>query len=382
MRDNGAVTNADRVYLDHAATSPLSRAAATAMATTPPLGNPSATHGSGRRAAALLEDAREEIAALLGVSPLEVVFTSGGTEADSLAVTGALSDGGRAWVSAVEHPAVAGLADPLLLGERVRVLPVDGDGHVDPDRVSPSAGDVVSVMTVNNETGVVQPVAECAERARRAGALMHTDAVQALGHLPLDPRGWGVDLMSLSAHKIAGPVGIGALWVRRGVRVHPLVAGGGQQQGVRPGTQTVMLARGFAAALAEALDELDERMDRWDRLRRRLVEGLARIEGIGVDGHDQAGPDQSAAICHLTVEGVRSADLLVLLDRDGIDASAGSACQAGVSRPSTVMLAMGRSRAEASAGLRISFGPHTDEADVDAVLSSLPEAVSRARAAR
>lgn len=375
---NPCTRGAQRVNLDHAATSPLRPAALEAMVSTPSLANPSATHGAGRAARALLEDAREEIAGLLGVRPLEIILTSGGTEADGLALLGSVGERGRVWVSAVEHEAVAGLADPRLLGERVSVVPVDQDGVVDVSALTPAPGDVVSVMAVNNETGVVEPVPEVAARAHDAGAVVHTDAVQALGHVDVDLAGWGVDLASFSAHKIGGPVGIGALWARRGVELRPVLPGGGQQNGVRSGTQTVMLARGFAAALRESLGTLDAQRARWARLRRRLVEATASIPGVSVDG----GTTVSPAICHLTVESVRSADLLLVLDAAGIDCSAGSACHAGVARPSQVMLAMGRTESQASGGVRVSFGWSTTEADLDHFLAVLPDAVERVRGAR
>ncbi len=367
-----------RSYLDHAATSPLSGAALAAMVDTGPVANPASVHTAGRHARALLDDAREQIAALLGVRPLEIILTSGGTEADTLALMGA-GGTGQVGISAVEHAAIAGLGAPHLLGSRVRLLPVDSDGVVDPSAIAtldhPS---VVSVMTVNNETGVVEPVAECAQAAHRAGALLHTDAVQGLGHLPMDLADRGVDLASFSAHKIGGPVGIGALWVRRGVRVEAVTAGGGQEAGVRSGTQQVALARGFAAALAQAQGELADRLERWHRLRERLVTAARRIEAVAVDGGDHV----SEAICHLSVAGARGDDMQLLLDARGIDCSTGSACHAGVSAPSQVMLAMGRTPAEASSCLRFSFGPATSMAEIDRLTAILPGVVDRARAVR
>lgn len=375
----------DGVYLDHAATAPLRPEAADAMAMAPS-GNPGSVHGSGRRARAALEDAREEIAALLGAQPLEIVLTSGGTEADTLAVMGAVQDG-RALVSAVEHPAVAGVSSPWLLGGRVGVLPVDRDGRVDPedvDRLGSRANgtsrgvDVVSVMTVNNETGVRQPVTGVAEAAHRIGALAHTDAVQAVGHVPVDPVAWGVDLMSVSAHKIGGPVGIGALWMNRGVELHPVTPGGGQQYGLRSGTQPVALAMGFAAALRASLAELGSMTARWSAWRRRIEDACAGIDGVVVDG----GQEVSPSLVHLTVSGARGVDLVVLADRQGIDLSAGSACHAGVQRPSATLLAMGRDEETASSGLRISMGHTTTDRDVDALLKALPGIVATARRAR
>lgn len=371
-----------RVYLDHAATSPLRPEAAAAMAATGPLANPAAVHASGRRARAMLDDAREQIAALLGARPLELVFTSGGTEADNIAVLGAAraDERGRAVeISGVEHAAIQGLAAPGLLGDRARVLPVDRCGRADPDSIG-AAGPVgaVSVMAVNNETGTLQPLAACAEAAHRAGALFHTDAVQALGHIPVDLGGWGADMASFSAHKIGGPVGIGVLWRRRGISPAPVGAGGGQEAGLRSGTQTVALARGFAAALERALAELPASRARWRRLRRRICRAAAAVGGVTVDGGDGVSP----AICHLTVAGARGDDMALLLDRAGIDCSTGSACHAGVSAPSQVMIAMGATAQQASSCLRFSMGPGTGDDEVDRLVEALPTVVARARGAR
>ncbi|WCC80828.1 cysteine desulfurase family protein [Cutibacterium equinum] len=369
-----------RAYFDHAATSPLRPEALAAMSEPVP-GNPGAIHGSGRAARALLEDAREEIASLLGVAPLEVVLTSGGTEADMVGVMGAVRHG-HALISAVEHPAVGTVTSPWLLGTRAGVLPVDQTGIVDPDSiaVSPLSKDldVVSVMTVNNETGACQPVPQIAEKAHEAGALMHTDAVQALGHIPVDLDGWGVDLASFSAHKIGGPVGIGALWIRRGVEVHPVSPGGGQQFAIRSGTQPVALARGFAAALRACIAQFDEQTAQWQVWRERIVESCRLIPGVSVDDAATTSP----TIIHLSVDRARGTDIVTLADRDGVDLSAGSACHAGVSRPSPTMLAMGRSDVEASSGVRISMGYTTTQADVDRLLAVLPAVIAQASGAR
>ncbi|MGK2308596.1 cysteine desulfurase family protein [Cutibacterium sp. V947] len=369
-----------RAYFDHAATSPLRPEALAAMVEPVP-GNPGAIHGSGRASRALLEDAREEVASLLGVGPLEIVFTSGGTEADMLGLMGAVRHG-HALVSAVEHPAVATVTSPWLLGQRAGVLPVDDTGVVDPDSIaaSPLSNDldVVSVMAVNNETGACQPVDQIADKTHRAGALMHTDAVQALGHVPADLDGWGVDLASLSAHKIGGPVGIGALWVRRGVEVHPVAPGGGQQYGIRSGTQPVALARGFAAALRACLSEFGEKAPQWQAWRNRIVESCRRIPGVCVDDATMTSP----TIIHLSVAGARGTDVVMLADRDGVDLSAGSACHAGVSRPSPTMLAMGRDDEAAASGVRISMGHTTTETDIDRLLTILPAVIAQAKGAR
>lgn len=368
-----------RVYLDHAASSPMpaSVRAAVAEAMARP-GNPSSLHASGREARRYLEQARESVAADLGARPGEVVFCSGGTEANNLALLGAAGTDGEVLVSAVEHPSVAEAR--RVLGERVRQLSVDAAGRVDPAAVASSVGPatrLVSVMWVNNETGVVQPVPEIARAARAAGALAHSDAVQAVGHLPVDFAASGLDLLSLSGHKLGAPVGIGALLVRRGVTLTAPGFGGGQEAKLRSGTVPVALAVGLATALREATGRLAEEAVRLTGLGRRLAAGLARLPGVTVNTTSPASP----AIVHLSFDGVRADDLLLLLDSAGIDCSTGSACTAGVHQPSEVLLAMGRSLAEASGSLRFSFGPTTGDADIDRVLTLLPGALESARAA-
>lgn len=368
-----------RVYLDHAASSPASAqvcaAVAEAMAQA---GNPSSLHGAGRDARRRLEQARESVAADLGARPGEVVFTSGGTEANNLALLGATGAEGEALVSAVEHVSV--LEARRVLGSRVTVLPVDAAGRVDPAAMASAIGPatrIVSVMWVNNETGVVQPVGEIAGAARAAGVLSHTDAVQAVGHLPVDFADTGLDLLTLSAHKFGGPVGIGALLVRRGVTLTPPGFGGGQEAKLRSGTVPVALAVGMAVALREASARLGTEAVRLAGLASGLTAGLAALPGVTVNTTAPASP----AIVNATFDGLRADDLLLLLDAAGIDCSTGSACTAGVHRPSEVLLALGRNEAEASASLRFSLGWTSTDADVDALLAALPDAVARARAA-
>lgn len=373
-----------RRYLDHAASAPLRPVAARVWAEVSGLvGNPSSTHASGRRARARLEDAREELASAVGAHPTEVMFTSGGTEADNLAVLGLAGHAGadrpRVAASAVEHPAV-GEAVTSLGGRRAWWLGVDGDGLVTPSALAgldASVG-VVSVQAVNNETGTIQPLDAVVAAGRRVGAAVHSDAVQALGHVAFDFGASGLDAASLSGHKIGAPVGVGALLVRRGVRVAPLSHGGGQEARVRSGTVPVALAAGFAAAASEAVAELGSEVSRLGDVRARLVAGLERLDGVRVNGGARVSP----AICHVSVDGCRADDLLLLLDAAGLDCATGSACTAGVHRPSEVLLAMGRSEAEASGGLRFSFGPATTGDDVAALLAALGEAIPRARAAR
>lgn len=374
-----------RRYLDHAASSPLLPAAREAMlAAWARTGNPSSVHAAGRAARALLEDARERLADVLGAHPTEVVFTSGGTESDNLAVLGASRRGaaeGRPLVacSAVEHPAVLDAA--LSLGaDRVRLLDVDADGRVTAsalDALAPGALGVVSVMWANNETGTLQPIASVVEAARRVGAFAHSDAVAALGHVPLDFAGSGLDALSLSAHKVGGPVGVGALVVRRDAPVAPIGFGGGQERRLRSGTVPVALAAGFAAAASVAVARVAEGRPYGVDLRERLLTGLCEVPGVWANG----GTDVSPGACHVTVSGCRADDLLLLLDAAGIDCSTGSACTAGVHQPSHVLLAMGRPDADAVGSLRFSFGWSSTDADVDAALAAFPDAVARARAA-
>ncbi|MEN0070559.1 MAG: cysteine desulfurase family protein [Propionicimonas sp.] len=368
-----------RVFLDHAASSPVSAPVLAAMADAWGVpGNPSSLHTAGRAARRVLEQARESVAADLGAHPGEVILCSGGTEANNLAVLGAAGADGRILVSAVEHPSV--LEARRVLGERVGVLGVDAAGRVDPAGIAAAVGPatrLVSVMWVNNETGVVQPVAEVTAAAHAAGVWCHSDAVQAVGHLPVDFAGSGLDLLSLSAHKVGGPVGIGALLVRRGVRLAAPGFGGGQEAKLRSGTVPVALAVGLATALRLAVTRLSEESVRLAELGDRLRAGLAAVPGVRVNTTSPASP----AIVNLTVDGTRADDLLMLLDAAGIDCSTGSACTAGVHQPSEVLLAMGRSLAEASGSLRFSFGPATTPGDIDAVLGALPAAVERARSA-
>lgn len=375
-----------RHYLDHAASSPLAPEAAAAMAAVQGLaGNPSSLHASGRAARRVLEDARESLAADLGCHPSEVVLTSGGTEADNLAIVG----GWRArraerpgvLTSPVEHPAVLEAVDAVRAeGAEVHWLRIDSDGMAHWAAPQPSGIGVASLQWVNNETGVVQDITRFAEVGRSLGAWTHSDAVQALGHVAVSFARTGLDAMSVSAHKVGGPVGVGALVLRRGIELAPIGFGGGQERRLRSGTVPVALAAGFAAAVRVAVAGLTGEAARLHGLGERLVAGVtASVADVVLNG---AAAERSPAVVNLTFPGVRADDLLMLLDAAGIDCSTGSACTAGVSRPSEVLLAMGLSEAEASASLRFSFGAGTDEADIDAVLQVLPDAVARARAAR
>jgi cysteine desulfurase len=374
------------VYLDHAATSPLSPAARAAME--PYLGerfgNPSSVHAPGREARKAVDEAREQVAAAVRARPDEVIFTSGGTEANNLALKGVAwhaREQGRdgVVVSAVEHH--AGLDPARWLGRqgfRVREVPVDADGVVRLEALAEAVDRrtaVVSVMWANNEVGTLQPVAECARIAREAGAVFHTDAVQALPWLDVDA---GLaDLVSLSAHKLGGPKGVGALVVRRGVRLQPLLHGGGQERDLRSGTLNVAGIVGFAAAVADRLARREETAARVAALRDRLRDLIvARLDGVRVMGHPTARLPNNL---HLLVEGVDGEALILLLDAAGVAASQGSACTSGAAEPSHVLAAMGVPGRLARGALRLTLGPETTEEEVGRAAEAVVAAVTRLR---
>jgi cysteine desulfurase len=368
-----------RSYLDHAASSPTLPEAVAAMTRTLGVpGNPSSLHTAGRNARRLLEEARESLAADLGAASGEVVFTSGGTEANNLALLGAV-DAERPQVasSAIEHPSVAAAGGRL----EVLALPVRPTGHLDVEAAAALVGPrtaLVSVMWVNNETGAVQPIPDVVSLAHAVGALSHSDAVQAFGHLPLHFGQSGLDLLSVSAHKLGGPVGIGVLVVRRGVLLAPPGFGGGQEARLRSGTVPVALAVGFAAASRVVIERRAQEAVRLAELRDRLISGAqATLADVVTNTVEPCGP----AIVNLTFAGTRADDVLLLLDAAGVDASTGSACTAGVHQPSEVLLAMGRTEAAAASSLRFSFGPDTTTQAIDRLLAVLPGIVGQARKA-
>jgi cysteine desulfurase len=375
------------VYLDHAATTPMCAEAVAAML--PFLGdgfgNPSGSHAVARAAQLALDDAREQLAVLLGAGAADVVFTSGGTEADNLAVFGTAAGPGTVLCSAVEHPAV--LEASLAAGGRI--VAVDRRGVIDLDALADALDEkvrLVSVMLVNNETGVRQPleavVALVHERAPRA--LVHTDAVQAFGWLDVAALAASADLVSVSAHKFGGPKGVGALVTRPGVaraeagRLRPLLRGGPQERERRAGTQNVAGVVAMAAAAQTVARDRQVANGRVRELSTRLLDGIAGA----VPGVHEAVPrgDRIDAVCNLGVEGVESEELLVVLDELGVCASAGSACASGAIEPSHVLLAMGQTREEAKRHVRLSLGHATTGADIDAALVAFPKAVERLRA--
>ncbi|HET8727873.1 MAG TPA: cysteine desulfurase family protein [Alphaproteobacteria bacterium] len=375
------------IYLDHAATTPIVPSALDAMA--PWLsgvsGNPHAANHHGRRASEAADGARRRVAAALNAHAAEIVFTSGATEANNLAVKGAALAGraaGRDHVvtTATEHLSVLESGRWLeARGCRLTVLPVDRDGLVRIEDVSAALDRrtaLVSVMAVNNETGVIQPIAEIARIVTAAGALFHTDAVQAMGRLPLDVRALSVDLLSLSGHKIGGPMGIGALYVRRKppVDLEPMLSGGAQQAGLRPGTLPTALAVGFGAAADWAAGRLAAEAERQGRLRERFLRPLGPVQING------ALAPHLASVLSLTFPGVRGEDLMDAVP--GLSLSTGAACSSAKHAPSHVLTAMGLAPEEADATIRVSFGWSTTEAEVDRAAYLLKESLDRLGAGR
>jgi cysteine desulfurase len=375
-------------YLDYAASAPLRAEALAAMRPflDRPAANPSSQHGPGRAARAAVETAREQVAALVGAAPGEVVFTSGGTEADNLAVKGTVlvrEPGARRLVcSAVEHHAVLDAAAwaEADLGARVDLAPVDDAGRVDTERLAallrPGRTALVAVMAANNEVGTAQPVAEAAALAHAAGALLLCDAVQAAGLPGVAAHADGVDLLALAAHKLGGPTGVGALVVRSGLALRPLHHGGGQERGLRSGTLPVAALAGFGAAAAAALAERERGgAAALAGLRDRLLAGLAALApDLEVNGHP--GPGTALpGLLSVRFPGRRAEDLLLLLDRAGVACSAGSACASGAVAASHVLLAMGRTPAEARETVRFSLGHASTPADVDAAVTAVAHAL-------
>lgn len=383
-------------YLDHAATTPLSDAALAALTRElARTGNPSSLHGSGRRARRAVEDAREAIAAAAGAHPSEVIFTSGGTEADNLAVKGmywsrVAEDPKRRRIlcSAVEHHAVLDTVEWLERHEGAEVawLPVDSGGVLDLAALEaelsrdPGTVALVTVMWANNEVGSIQPVGRIVELAHAAGVPVHSDAVQAFGSVPVNFRESGLDAMSISGHKIGGPVGVGALLLGRAVKLTPVQHGGGQERDVRSGTLDTASIAAFAAAAEAVTAALPTEAARITALRDRLIDG---VRGLIPDAVLRGAPGDGRlpGNAHFTFPGCEGDSLLFLLDLAGVESSTGSACTAGVPRPSHVLLAMGLDEETARGAQRFSLGHASTDADVDALLKALPEAYARARQA-
>ena len=378
-------------YLDYAATTPVLDEVVEAML--PYLrsayGNPSSVYAAGREAKKGLEEARELTAAAIGASPGEIVFTAGGTEADNLALKGGAfraramrGSGNHVITAAIEHHAVLHSAEWLeKQGFRVTFLPVDSEGVVDLEALASALGPetvLVSLMLANNEVGTLQPVAEASRITHeRSRALFHTDAVQALGKVPVDVGELGVDMAAFAAHKIGGPKGTGALYVRRKTALEPILHGGGQERDLRSGTPNVAGIVGMSVAADIAASEVQEESERLSGLRDRLEDGIAgAIAGVKVNG---AGAPRVPGTVNVCIEGLEGESLLLMLDARGVAASSGSACTSGSLEPSHVLMAMGVRPELAHGSLRLSLGRASTAGDVDYVLEVLPPIVERLR---
>jgi cysteine desulfurase len=377
-----------RMYLDHNATTPVDPGVAEAMARalTELFGNPSSVHYYGQQAKASLDDARSAVGALIGAEPAEVVFTSGGTEADNFAIRGAaeaLEHTGRKLLitSGIEHEAVLNTFKALARrGWRTLMLPLDASGIVSPDSLREVITDdtaLVSIMHANNEIGTIQPIAELAEIAHTRGALFHTDAVQTAGKIAVGVRALGVDLLALSAHKFYGPKGAGALWIKRGVRLVPTATGGKQERSRRGGTENMPGVVGMGAAASQALKKLAAEAPRLAALRDRLENGiLAAVPGTDVNGaRDRRVPNTT----NISFERVEAESLLIALDLEGVAVSTGSACSSGTLEPSHVLRAMNLPSHRAQNSIRFSLGASNTEEQIDHVIAILPRIVSKLR---
>jgi cysteine desulfurase len=377
-----------RIYFDYNATTPMAPDAIEAVtaATRDLYGNASSVHHFGQQAKAAVDDARSSLAALLAADPSEIVFTSGGTESDNFAIRGAaeaLEPAKRRHLIAtgIEHEAVLNTFKALARrGWRTTLLPVDHSGVVSPDRLRATITDdtaLVSVMHANNEIGTIQPVAELAAIAHERGALMHTDAVQSVGKIPVDVRALGVDLLSLSAHKFNGPKGAGALWIKRGTRLAPYQTGGKHERNRRAGTENVPALAGMGVAASLAGAKMASEAVRVGALRDRLEEAILRsVPGTAVNGQrDRRVPNTA----NVSFDGVEAESLLIALDLEGIAVSTGSACSSGTLEPSHVLRAMGLPVHRTQNSLRFSLGMFSTEAEVDRVVGVLPHLVEKLR---
>lgn len=379
-----------RIYLDHAATTPLSPTARQAMEpwlASDVAANPSSVHRSGQRARAAVETAREQIADAIGAAPGEIVLLSGATEADALAIRGTLEaapERATLVVSQAEHAAVTEVAaNEERRGRSVVRLAPGPAGAPSPGALEAVLAELnepaalVAVMHTNNETGAVADVPALAAVAHAHGAAVLCDAVQAFGFAPLDVRALGADLVALSAHKIGGPQGVGALWIRDGHELVPQALGGAQERGRRAGTHAVAAIVGFGAAAAEVAAAASERAERTSRLRDRLEARLVAVPGVHRNGPGPRGPKH----LNVRVDGVDGEELLIALDAAGVEVSAGSACSAGSLEPSHVLIAMGLDRDAARASVRFSLAPTLSEAEIDAAAGRFEDTVRRLRGA-
>jgi len=377
-----------RVYFDYNATSPLAEDVTDAVvrATRDVFGNASSVHHFGQQAKATMDAARSAVATLLNADLSEIVFTSGGTESDNFAIRGAaeaLEPTGRRHLiaSAIEHEAVLNTLKALARrGWRTTLLSVDQSGIVSPDRLRDAIGTdtaVVSVMQANNEIGTIQPIAALAAIAHEHGALMHTDAVQSAGKIPVDVRALGVDLLSMSAHKFNGPKGAGVLWIKRGTRMQPVLTGGKHERNRRAGTENVPAIAGLGVAARLAAGKLSVEAPRVAALRDRLEAGILRaVPGTAVNGAPESRVPNTT---NISFERVEAESLLIALDLEGVAVSTGSACSSGTLEPSHVLRAMGLAAHRTQSSLRFSLGMFSTEEEVDRVIEMLPRLVEKLR---
>lgn len=374
------------IYADHAATTKMSATAMAAMVKGWEVyGNPSSLHTIGQEAAVVLQQAREQIAACLDADPKEIYFTSGGSEADNQALRSAAAIGKRQGKmhiisTAFEHHAILHCLEELKAeGFSVTLLDVHENGMVTAEQVEAAIQPdtcLVSVMYANNEIGSVMPIAEIGAVCRKHNVLFHTDAVQAVGHIPVSVKNDHIDMLSLSAHKFHGPKGIGVLYAKKGVRLYTLIAGGAQERGKRAGTENIPAILGMAAALQEACDHMEENTQHCKALRDRLIAGLSQIPHSVLNGDPV---HRLPSNVHFCFEGIEGESLLLLLDQKGICASSGSACTSGSLDPSHVLLAIGRPHEIAHGSLRLSLGEENTMAEVEYMLEAIPEVVSYLR---
>jgi cysteine desulfurase len=382
----------ERIYLDYAATTPLDPRVLEAMMPymTEHFGNPNSIHSFGREARRAIDEAREKIAQLLNCQPSEIVFTSGGTESDNLALRGVAEayrhKGNHIVTTAIEHHAVLRTCKALEdMGFSVTYLPVDEHGLVSPEQVAEVVNErtiLVSVMHANNEIGTIEPITEIVRvvKEKRPDTIVHTDAVQTVGHIPVDIQELGVDLLSFSAHKFYGPKGIGGLFVRKGVRLVPQITGGGQERNRRSGTENVAAIVGMAKALELAVEEMPTELSRLQALRDELITGvLNRIPETRLNGHPTLRLPHNA---NFSFRGIEGEALLLQLDLNGIAASSGSACSSGSLEPSHVLLALGLDYELAIGSLRITLGRFTTREHILRLLDLLPKVVEKLRALR
>jgi cysteine desulfurase len=378
----------ERIYLDYAATTPVHPDVLKAMLPyfTDAFGNPSSIHSFGQEAKEAIVAARAKVARLIGAQAEEIVFTSGGTEADNFALHGVyvanMSKGNHIITTAVEHHAVLEMCKSLgKIGAKITYLPVDKYGMVDPAEVEQAITPetiLISVMHANNEVGTIEPIAEIGKIAHEAGILFHTDAVQTAGHIPIDVNELEVDLLSISAHKLYGPKGIGALYIRKGTKITPFMLGGGQEKGRRSGTENTPGIVGFGKAAEIARQEMSAEALRLTGLRDKLITGLQQnIENIQLNGHPvQRLPNN----VNISVSFIEGESMLLNLDMEGIAASTGSACSSASLEPSHVLLAVGCSHEQAHGSLRFTLGKWTTSDEIDKVLDVLPRIVKKLRA--